>query len=236
MRACRAVWLLLVVVVSAAGVLYAALVLPPAALVVLTIAGVGLSRALQPTLAHRRLTRGRTSGAWTPPLPTTVPVLTVGWLAVTGLTAALGASGPAALGLLVVAGWPLHRARRHVPAQDGSTAHPPHAAPGQAGGPTGPMADAAEQDQDQDRDRDTLLAAVPSWSDERLCSAWQASFNRVRRAGTPKALAYAAAERNVYLDEIERRHAPGFAAWLADGARAASDPRRYLGYARRQSG
>ena len=35
--------------------------------------------------------------------------------------------------------------------------------------------------------------------------------------------------RAIYLDEIERRRPDAFQAWLAAGARASQDPRRYLG-------
>jgi hypothetical protein len=35
-------------------------------------------------------------------------------------------------------------------------------------------------------------------------------------------------ERQSYLDELERRNATGLAAWLASGARVASNPLPYL--------
>jgi hypothetical protein len=38
----------------------------------------------------------------------------------------------------------------------------------------------------------------------------------------------AVAERQMYLDELERRNSSGFATWLAAGPEAAEDPLTYL--------
>ncbi|MEP6814583.1 MAG: hypothetical protein ABI873_03405 [Marmoricola sp.] len=38
----------------------------------------------------------------------------------------------------------------------------------------------------------------------------------------------AVAERQMYLDELERRNGVGFSAWLAAGPKAAEDPLPYL--------
>lgn len=35
-------------------------------------------------------------------------------------------------------------------------------------------------------------------------------------------------QRQLYLDELERRNPAGLAAWLASGARAAGDPTRFI--------
>lgn len=73
-----------------------------------------------------------------------------------------------------------------------------------------------------------LRADPTTLSDEELCWVWRASFGAVRRAEGVAELEHWARVRAGYLDEMQRRHAEGFVCWLADGARAGSDPRRYL--------
>jgi hypothetical protein len=79
-----------------------------------------------------------------------------------------------------------------------------------------------------DRGEEPLAPVIAGWTDEELCWAWRCSFSRVQRAGDAAELARAAQERRSYLDEIERRDPHGFTTWMRDGARAGSDPRRYL--------
>jgi hypothetical protein len=66
---------------------------------------------------------------------------------------------------------------------------------------------------------------------EDLCEAWCASYlvlmDRFSRGDAKAALA-TVTERQRYLDELERRNAPGLTAWLASGARVASNPLPYL--------
>ena len=61
-----------------------------------------------------------------------------------------------------------------------------------------------------------------------LCLAWRRSFVDLLDASTPDSAASVAAYRQLLLDELELRSPGGFAEWLASGARAASDPARYL--------
>lgn len=87
-------------------------------------------------------------------------------------------------------------------------------------------------------------ASAPGWappprspelsrlSIEDLCQAWCASYLLLmeRSAGTTtNALIATVQERQSYLDELERRNAAGLAAWLASGARVASNPLPYFG-------
>ena len=51
----------------------------------------------------------------------------------------------------------------------------------------------------------------------------------LQRSDTEEARMRVVGIRAIYLDEIERRHPDAFQAWLAAGARASQDPRRYLG-------
>lgn len=61
-----------------------------------------------------------------------------------------------------------------------------------------------------------------------LVLAWRASFNSLQRAQTTTATNAIVARRQRYLDELERRDPDGVRRWLESGARAASDPTRYL--------
>jgi hypothetical protein len=66
-------------------------------------------------------------------------------------------------------------------------------------------------------------------TDEQLCRRWRASYKSSPRqqSSTVKFIA-GVAERQMYLDELERRNSIGFAAWLAAGPQAAEDPLPYL--------
>lgn len=62
-----------------------------------------------------------------------------------------------------------------------------------------------------------------------LCHAWRVSYVRLQRARSETVRARIVAARQTYLDELARRNPDGFEAWLQAGARAASDPARFLG-------
>ena len=65
-------------------------------------------------------------------------------------------------------------------------------------------------------------------TDEQLCRGWRASYAALRRQSSALHVTATVAERQRYLDEIERRNPSGFAAWLASGARAPGNPLPYL--------
>lgn len=65
------------------------------------------------------------------------------------------------------------------------------------------------------------------WSDGHLCWAWRVSYGQLAHAHGHH-LEQLALQRRHYLDELERRHPTGFAAWISHGARAPSNPARYL--------
>lgn len=66
-----------------------------------------------------------------------------------------------------------------------------------------------------------------------LCQAWRSSYVALQRATSVESRLRVVTIRALYLDELERRAAPAVRTWLASGARAASDPSRYLPSARR---
>ncbi|GAA2129188.1 hypothetical protein [Nocardioides bigeumensis] len=66
-------------------------------------------------------------------------------------------------------------------------------------------------------------------TDEQLCKRWRTSYRASQRQQSSAVkLIAAVAERQMFLDELERRNSVGFAAWLAAGPEAAEDPLPYL--------
>ncbi len=65
--------------------------------------------------------------------------------------------------------------------------------------------------------------------DDDLCRAWCSSFVALQRAESEEARMRVVGMRAIYLDELERRHPEAFQVWMAAGARASQDPRRFLG-------
>jgi hypothetical protein len=67
------------------------------------------------------------------------------------------------------------------------------------------------------------------FTDEQLCKRWRTSYRASpRQQSSAVKLIVAVAERQMYLDELERRNSVGFAAWLAAGPDAAEDPLPHL--------
>jgi hypothetical protein len=66
-------------------------------------------------------------------------------------------------------------------------------------------------------------ACLGSMSGRELCQAWRASFPRVK-SDDPRDRRVQAGVRNSLLDELERRDADRFRAWLSRSPSAASDP------------
>lgn len=67
-----------------------------------------------------------------------------------------------------------------------------------------------------------------SLDDAALCLAWRRSFPLLEAARTVPDRTRLVAQRQLYLDEMQRRCPSGVAAWLASGARASSNPLRFL--------
>ena len=61
-----------------------------------------------------------------------------------------------------------------------------------------------------------------------LVLAWRRSYAELLHVRTPSQQAASADRRQRLLDELERRDAEGVERWLRSGARAASDPSRFL--------
>jgi hypothetical protein len=77
--------------------------------------------------------------------------------------------------------------------------------------------------------RPMLLPADPAVTPTpALCRAWRISYLVLQNAHDPVQRSQIAEMRGQYLDELARRDVAGFHRWLADGARAGSDPAPYL--------
>ena len=65
-------------------------------------------------------------------------------------------------------------------------------------------------------------------TDEQLCRRWRASFRTSQRQPSAVQLIATVAERQMYLEEFERRNATGVATWLAAGPGSWSEPLPYI--------
>lgn len=88
-----------------------------------------------------------------------------------------------------------------------------------------PTADAAPGETDAAEAFACLLRCL---DDSELCRAWSRSFAGVHHAASSSELARVAAVRQLYLDELSRRHPDGMRAWLGTGPRPSGDPTRFL--------
>jgi hypothetical protein len=75
---------------------------------------------------------------------------------------------------------------------------------------------------------DVTESSAREMTNSELCREWRRSFVALQSAPSPGDLARVVAQRQVYLDELDRRSPSALQAWLASGARAAGGPERYL--------
>lgn len=69
---------------------------------------------------------------------------------------------------------------------------------------------------------------LESLSDDELCRRWRRSFTALSQAADGALPLDVVRARQLYLDELERRHPAELRTWLASGARAAGNPLPYL--------
>lgn len=231
MRSYRSCWRVAAGALALPGLVVAALAVPVVALVVIA-AVAGLVAGLVARVGRRRrepgATRARAGAA------TAFAAGAVAALAAAGLTVLLGPSG-LALWLLVLvispqaASWCGSRLGPRLGLRP--VADPP-APPDPPGGARtlpspdshrhGDAADAADA-------ADAIeLQRLRSLTDAELSLVWRKSFTAVHQVRHGAELEQVGRERGRYLDEIERRNPMGFGRWMASGARASSDPSRYL--------
>lgn len=211
----RIAWAALGVVLVTFGVL-GALAMPMGLLVFWGLLGlvIGIAawRAAVGFPAVRHLVDRRKPDVWTGIAIALAFVLLC--LAIAGLVTVVDATTATALlaALAAVAAWIGWRTWRvtNVARPAGVTpAEPP---------PAGPPPTPRAQPTNSTRDLPT----------DELCLAWRRSYLQLQRAADERTRQQIIRARQECLDELERRDRPGFARWLASGARAGSDPRRYL--------
>lgn len=81
--------------------------------------------------------------------------------------------------------------------------------------------------------RPAAVSPLENRSTADLVSGWVASHQLLRSASSPATVAYIAALRQTYLDELERRDPDGVRRWLDTYPDAASDPRAFIADRRR---
>ncbi|WP_350275664.1 hypothetical protein [Kribbella sp. HUAS MG21] len=80
----------------------------------------------------------------------------------------------------------------------------------------------------RDDPRPATSPVVGAMTDPELCMAWRRSYLEFEHADSADTRVAIADFRGRILDELERRNPAGFEDWLASGARAPSDPARYV--------
>jgi hypothetical protein len=71
-------------------------------------------------------------------------------------------------------------------------------------------------------------ASVQDLDDESLCQAWRRSFVHLATCRLPSRRLEIVHLRQLYLDELDRRHPAAVQRWLTSGARAASNPMPFV--------
>jgi len=129
------------------------------------------------------------------------------WLVITGIVMVLGPVGAIAIAIVLAAALPWLWRRLGTPLREPPTT--------------------------VGRRNDPMCAIGPAVGPEQLttlqlCVAWQHSYFALLDFPTGPAYWEVVRVRECLLDELERRDPAGFARWLETGARAGSDPGRYL--------
>ncbi len=220
-------WLIVVVSSAAVGVITALLILPVAEVVTVALASVLLHSATRKVRqgpvtpgAHTQHTLfSGTAGA------ASAGVGAIGLLAVAPVSTLLlilllAACSPQALTWLGVSSTP--------PPPLGPPSEEQLLVPEESGPPAAPDAGLHWEASD---------AIDPvDMSDQQLCLAWRASYIALRHTSCLADQLALTTLRAMYLVELEHRDPGGFAAWIASGARAASDPARFVHPPARRTG
>jgi hypothetical protein len=73
-----------------------------------------------------------------------------------------------------------------------------------------------------------LAREVEGLADAELCRVWRGSYSALLEAADAATAAQVVRVRQIYLDELDRRHQQAMSAWLASGPRPATGPERFL--------
>ncbi len=94
--------------------------------------------------------------------------------------------------------------------------------------PSAPYTNLASEDAEHRGATGAEERAARTMTVDELCRAWRSSYPRLQKSLSAERRARCVEARRQYLDEMERRDPVAFGRWLQDGARAASDPSKYL--------
>ncbi len=185
------------------------IVMPAAALIGCLASGllVGVIFGVNARNAADLADPGAGRAAWAGILVGAAPV--IGLLVVVGMIALFGAPGSVAFAVVLATAawlWWFNRRRAAAPSEP-ALQPPPELALEPARLTTTPPAE---------------------MSTEQLCLAWRQSYTVLQQTMPGPERDVIVGVRAGYLDELERRDQQGFSRWLESGARAGSDPSRYL--------
>jgi hypothetical protein len=208
----RMFWVVLVVVVVVFGAL-GLLALSIGALVGWSALGMVIGFVVWQCVAlvpKAREVTGVTQSDWAIGTEVAVGVLVVGVVS-TGMVATIGAGEATGVLLVAIVVW----AGRLCRAGPAFLSEAPSAKPS---GPSTAPAVLVPQP----------AAAAVDLTTGALCLAWRRSYVELKQSTDEPTRQRVVRLRGQYLDELERRDGAGFARWLGSGARAGSDPQRYL--------
>jgi hypothetical protein len=204
----------------ALGTAVTMLVDPPVAVILMAIMAAGAACLLTTVVKQGK----RSSAGF---VLRTAPLVLLVLAGVNGLVATLGAATVPLIAVLLLAGVPLVWRRKEPEAP------PPMktviAAPPKPVKPAKPLVAAVNAEAATEASAgvtDSSPAERPTTAS--LCWTWRTSFTALRKADGIDERLRIVDLRQRCLDELARREPGGFHKWLADGARAAGDPTRYV--------
>ena len=217
MDAYREVWGFTVGVLGAVGVSLALLLVPGDVLVFLTLVLLMFVAAVAWAFTEGR---GGRQAAW-------LGLLTLGaLLAAIGYLSLLGPAGMVPVSAAILSApsvvRALSRRRRGLPADDWPLVPRSEASRAEV---SAAAAWSAEQTVSR---QDWMDASSRDMEPTALCRAWRESGLALQQPVSASCKGWIVQRRRELLDELERRNPAGFTAWLASGAMAAEDPRRYI--------
>lgn len=228
----RSWWWAAAATVAVVGWIAALLTTPPSALIAAAVVFAAFALLFSTGMPTTRANAGSADAAsadWRRLVDHTVVGTGGAMAALGGLRASVGATFVVALVLAVTATWAFGwripgvggpaPSRPSVGTQRGERARSTASGDTAAQGVRGPVSEPEVP---------TPAADLQSMTTTELVLAWRRSYSQLLRVRTALQLAAVAARRQQLLDELERRDGAGVERWLRSGARAASDPSRFL--------
>jgi len=221
----RILWRIVVGVLTVSGASLAFLYVPWGFLISISVCALILGPLIGAGI------RSQTRGSAGPTLRSSIiaaALAVVGVLAVSGLSALFDAAALLVAGLLAVSSPPVLRrilSRSPQRPRPGQQPNPPRVALPSRPSSQAPASAEPAPIPPPPRPRTPLCHSL---SDAELCWRWRTSFTALQHTVSPGERLRLITTRSELLDELARRDPEGFQRWLDSGARAASDPARFL--------